>query len=238
MNTGMIDAHNLGWKLALVASGRAPDALLDSYGTERRPVADEVLGLTHALVRYGTMSHPVKRRVRDVVIPALARTAVIQRRAARRLSQVYVAYPPGPLTRLDRARGGLIPGQRVPDIEVRADGQDSMLYSVLRGGRHVLVVSAADAASVLSDPALLPYRTELEVVTSDLGAGSRFGGRGPALVLLVRPDGHLAARGRPGHLNPVTGYLGDLFAEPQGTGHQAGPAPGCQTVRHVLSGQR
>ena len=34
MNTGITDAHNLGWKLALVASGRAPDALLDSYGTE------------------------------------------------------------------------------------------------------------------------------------------------------------------------------------------------------------
>jgi 2-polyprenyl-6-methoxyphenol hydroxylase-like FAD-dependent oxidoreductase len=61
LNTGMLDAHNLAWKLALVASGRAPDALLDTYGTERRPVADEVLWLTHALVRYGTMTHPVKR---------------------------------------------------------------------------------------------------------------------------------------------------------------------------------
>jgi len=57
MNTGIMDAHNLGWKLALVASGRAGDALLDSYGAERRPVAEEVLALTHALVRYGTMSH-------------------------------------------------------------------------------------------------------------------------------------------------------------------------------------
>ena len=36
LNTGIMDAHNLGWKLALVASGRAPDALLDSYGSERR----------------------------------------------------------------------------------------------------------------------------------------------------------------------------------------------------------
>ncbi len=97
LNTGMMDAHNLGWKLALVASGRAPEALLDSYGTERRPVADEVLKLTHALVRYGTMTHPVKRRIRDVVVPVAGHAAVIQRRAAQRLSQVYVAYPPGPL---------------------------------------------------------------------------------------------------------------------------------------------
>ena len=74
LNTGIMDAHNLGWKLALVASGRAPDALLDSYGAERRPVAEDVLRLTHALVHYGTLSHPVKRRVRDIVVPALGRS--------------------------------------------------------------------------------------------------------------------------------------------------------------------
>jgi hypothetical protein len=51
-------------------------------------------------------------------------------------------------------------------------------------------------------------------------------------------DSRLAARGRPGHLDTVTGYLGDLLAGPEGAGRQAGPAPGCQTVRHVLSGQR
>lgn len=68
-----MDAHNLGWKLALVVSGRAPDTLLDTYGTERRPVAEDVLKLTHALVDYGTMSQPVKRRVRDIVVPALGR---------------------------------------------------------------------------------------------------------------------------------------------------------------------
>jgi 2-polyprenyl-6-methoxyphenol hydroxylase-like FAD-dependent oxidoreductase len=49
LNTGMMDAHNLGWKLALVAADRAPDALLDTYGAERRPVAEDVLRLTHAL---------------------------------------------------------------------------------------------------------------------------------------------------------------------------------------------
>jgi 2-polyprenyl-6-methoxyphenol hydroxylase-like FAD-dependent oxidoreductase len=104
LNTGILDAHNLGWKLALVASGRAPDTLLDSYGAERRPVAEEVVRLTHALVHYGTMSHPVKRRVRDVVVPALGRSAAIQRRAARRISQVYVSYPPRPGRRAGHAR--------------------------------------------------------------------------------------------------------------------------------------
>ena len=151
LNTGITDAHNLGWKLALVASGRAPDTLLDTYGTERRPVAEEVLTLTHALVRYGTMSQPVKRRVRDIVAPALGRSPVIQRRAARRISQVYVTYPPGPLARQDRGRGGPRAGQRMPDVHVRVGSQPTTLYRVLRGGRHVLVVPAGHLASALSN---------------------------------------------------------------------------------------
>jgi 4,5-epoxidase len=206
----MMDAHNLGWKLALVAAGHAQDALLDSYGDERRPVTEEVLKLTHALVHYGSMSHPVKRRVRDVVVPALGRSPVIQRRVARRLSQIYVSYPPGPLVRQDRDRGALTVGQRMPDLQVRAGDQATTLHGVLRGGRHVLVAPAAHAASVLSDRALRPYRSELEIVAPM-----------PALefkrtqpFLLIRPDGHIAARGRPGSMDAITGYLRDLFREP------------------------
>jgi len=200
LNTGMLDAHNLGWKLALVASGRAPDTLLDSYGAERGPVAAEVVGLTHALVHYGTMTHPVKRRVRDVVVPALGRSAAIQRRAARRISQVYVSYPPG--------------GQRMPDIAVRAGGRVTTLHQVLRGGRHVLVVPAASPVTGHGEAGLTPYRDDLDVVAAD--------GTGP--VVLVRPDGHVAARCRPGRMSAVTGYLRGLFGEP-GSVPAARPGP-------------
>jgi 2-polyprenyl-6-methoxyphenol hydroxylase-like FAD-dependent oxidoreductase len=206
MNTGIMDAHNLGWKLALVVSGQAPGALLDSYGAERGPVAEDVLKLTHTLVRYGTMSHPVKRRVRDIVVPALGRTPVIQRRTARRLSHVYVTYPPGPLVRAEGGQGAPQAGQRMPDLQVRAGGLATTLHSVLRGGRHVLIVPPAHAASAATDSALRPYRADLAVVTGDIGAGA---GR----VVLVRPDGHVAARGTPGSMRAITAYLRDLFTE-------------------------
>jgi len=203
LNTGMLDAHNLGWKLALVASGRAPDALLDSYGAERGPIAEEVVRLTHALVRYGTMTHPVKRRVRDVVVPALGRSAAIQQRAARRISQVNVGYPPGP-GRPGRPRGPAA-GQRMPDIAVLAGGRATTLHQVLRAGRHVLMVPEAGLAGVLDEAGLTPYLDELDVVAA--ADGTR-----PAV--LVRPDGHVAARGRPGRMHAVAGYLRGLFGEP------------------------
>ena len=199
MNTGIMDAHNLGWKLALVAAGRASDALLDSYGTERLPVAQDVLKLTHTLVRYGTISNPVKRRVRNVAVPALGRNPLIQRRAVTKLSHVYVAYPPGPLVRPGGGHGSPRAGQRMPDLPVRADGQLTTLHRVLRGGRHVLLVPAAHAAGVLADPMLRPYQGDLDIVSGDATP-----------VVLIRPDGHVAARGRPGSLESVAGYLRDL----------------------------
>jgi hypothetical protein len=213
LNTGMIDAHNLGWKLALVATGRAPSTLLDSYGTERRPVADQVLKLTHTLVRYGTMRHPVKRRVRDIAVPVFGRTAVIQRRAARMLSQVWVAYPPGAMAPPDRGRGRPRPGQRMPDIEVCAGGQATTLHRALRDGRHVLVVPAAAAATVLDDARLQPYRSDLCVVTGG-ARPPRSGSSQPGPVVLVRPDGHVAERGWPDRMPAVTGYLRGLFSGP------------------------
>ena len=213
MNTGITDAHNLGWKLALVAAGRAPGQLLDTYGREREPVAAQVLGLTHALVRFGTMTHPVKRALRDTIIPAASHVGPIHRRAVRRWTQVNVAYPASSLTRPDRGRGRPRPGQRAPDIEVLTREGTSRLFTVLRRGRHVMVVTGADPDSALASPALKPYRDLFEAVTRDPGDARAFRSSRAGSVFLVRPDGYIAARGRPDRLQTVLGYLQELSGE-------------------------
>jgi 2-polyprenyl-6-methoxyphenol hydroxylase-like FAD-dependent oxidoreductase len=81
MNTGIMDAHNLAWKLALVADGGASDELLNTYEQERRPVAGNVLGLSDAIVRWHHMNHPVKRAFRDALVPAITRLPAVQGRA-------------------------------------------------------------------------------------------------------------------------------------------------------------
>ena len=110
MNTGMMDAANLAWKLALVAGGHAADSLLDTYETERLPAGVNTLGFTNKLFEWSTMRHPVKRAVRDVLVPAATHLPAVQRRAARRLSQVSVSYPASPLVQADGGRREPKPG--------------------------------------------------------------------------------------------------------------------------------
>ena len=236
MNTGITDAHNLGWKLALVAVGRAPGQLLDTYGREREPVAAQVLGLTHALVRFGTMTHPVQRALRDTIVPAASHVGPVHRRAVRRWTQVNVGYPASSLTWPDRGRGRPRPGQRAPDIEVHAQGGTSRLFTVLRRGRHVMVVTGADPDSALAGPALEPYRDLFEVVTRGSGDAFAFRGGRAGSVFLVRPDGYIAARGRPDRLETVLGYLRELsggteISRPGRPAASGQPDPALATVR-------
>ncbi|MFN2518815.1 MAG: FAD-dependent monooxygenase [Jatrophihabitantaceae bacterium] len=187
MNTGMMDAANLAWKLALVAGGRAPDRLLDTYETERLPVAVNTLGFTDKIFSWSTMRHPVKRAVRDVLVPAATSVPLVQRRAARRLSQVSIGYPTSPLIRPDGRGPGPKPGERVPDVEVGTHEGPARLHQLLGSGRHVLIVAGPDVRSELDSAGLGSYAGLVDIVD---GLASASGG-----FALVRPDGILAARG-------------------------------------------
>lgn len=211
MNTGILDAHNLAWKLALVASGRAAGTLLDTYGQERGPVAAEVLRLTHALVKFSTITNPAKRALRDTLTPLASRVPTIQRRTVERLSHHHVAYRASSLTRSDHRLGRPRPGERAPDIAVAGDGNTRPLQHVLRGGRHVLVVPSDHEIAASVRQALLPYNDELDVVYRHPDANKRKGDRGHGTVFLVRPDGYVAARGTTIRIPRVLDYLSKLY---------------------------
>lgn len=97
MNTGLGDADNLAWKLALVVRGAARTELLDKYEAERRPVARDVLRSTTSLTRAVPGDTWTARFLRDhVLIPALDLRPV-QRLIAERSSQLRVNYRHDPL---------------------------------------------------------------------------------------------------------------------------------------------
>jgi 2-polyprenyl-6-methoxyphenol hydroxylase-like FAD-dependent oxidoreductase len=111
MNTGIGDAENLAWKLALVETGRAGEGLLDTYERERRPIARGVLSNTSSMTRVMLGRTAAERLVRDHVVVPLMNRRFVQRLITEASSQLRVSYRTG--VHLGR---GPHPGDRVPGL--------------------------------------------------------------------------------------------------------------------------
>ena len=190
MLTGLGDVENLAWKLALVVDGRADVALLDTYEAERRPLATQVLRGTSAVTKVDIAQSPLGRFVRDRLLAPLFNVPAVQRWVTYQTSQLWVSYRRGPLA--ERAipagkRQKPRPGDRVPDLPCqRLDGEESTrLYAELRG-RWALLAPGTDTTLPDTTRAHLGDRV---VVLRPADATQRD-------LFLVRPDGHLAWRGR------------------------------------------
>jgi 2-polyprenyl-6-methoxyphenol hydroxylase-like FAD-dependent oxidoreductase len=146
MNSGIQDAINLGWKLALAAQGAASPALLDTYSQERRPVARAVLALTHVLFWIESADRPVVRRARVVLAPLAVsmalRLAPLRTLGFRVIGQQWIRYPRG-LAAVDgvpKLRRGPRAGHRLPDLLLLRDQLPCRLHQALaRPGFHLLL---------------------------------------------------------------------------------------------------
>ena len=98
MNTGIQDAFNLGWKLALAARDQAAPGLLDTYQAERHPIARGVLRGTHLGTRLFLAQNPLMRAVRERAVPAIVGITPIRRRMLAAVSQLSIGYRGSPLS--------------------------------------------------------------------------------------------------------------------------------------------
>ena len=193
MNTGIGDAENLAWKLAMVVNGTAEHELLDSYEAERRPIAADVLEWTGGAGNLVLGNHVLARVLRDRMIVPLMNRASMQRRVWETVSQLKVTYRDGPLGRRARrwfAGRGPLPGDRVPDIEcARAGGGGHTTLHAELGNRWALVMPArtvsdeyaAVVAKRLGDDGTITLVADHDSTEE---------------IMLVRPDAHLGWRGR------------------------------------------
>jgi hypothetical protein len=108
MNLGIQDAYNLGWKLALVIHGKAHPALLDSYETERAPVAAATIGMTdtatRAAIRVMGFDLPIARTLRDQLIGLASRLPLVEDRIAALLAGTAVDYKKSPIVAQERPK--------------------------------------------------------------------------------------------------------------------------------------
>ncbi len=98
MNTGMQDAANLSWKLALVVKGQAGDFLLDSYNLERHAVGQAVLEGTDFATKAVTLRSPVAKGVRNTLMGFLASQEIVQQRILKAGSLTGISYRKSPIS--------------------------------------------------------------------------------------------------------------------------------------------
>jgi 2-polyprenyl-6-methoxyphenol hydroxylase-like FAD-dependent oxidoreductase len=229
MNTGIQDAWNLGWKLALVTEGSANPALLDTYQTERRPVGRDVLRFTDRAFTIATSTNPLVRSLRTHAAPRLISVAFGSRRARamgfRALSELAISYRDSPAAQEGhpRPRHGPRAGDRLPDAPIVIDGQPTTLHRVLVAPRFHLLLAGADAAWPADDTTVLRDRDVRLVDVYRLARHTRAGAlvdpyghahtrlgldtTDQAAHYLVRPDGHIAYRAASTDLDAMRSYL-------------------------------
>jgi 2-polyprenyl-6-methoxyphenol hydroxylase-like FAD-dependent oxidoreductase len=209
LNTGVQDAHNLAWKLAAVEAGWAPPALLDSYDSERRPVASENANVS------------LRNAVRMLeVVQALKAGAGVGAAIANQAEhfdmlglQLGFSYEAGALVPDGSARPELAnpvrefvpsgrPGGRLPHAWLRA-GVSTL--DLVPPGRFLLITGRegdawAEAAATIATP-LTTLRIGRDVADAD-GRWAAQLGLSPGGALLVRPDQHVAWRSARGDEGP------------------------------------
>jgi 3-(3-hydroxy-phenyl)propionate hydroxylase len=204
-NSGIQDAYNLGWKLALVRAGRAPAALLDTYDAERQPAARENLEVTSRTARFLAPRSVAERTLRDAAI-ALARKHPFARPLVNsgRLS-VPNPYPASPAV----TNGGC----SVPNVPITLqDGTRATLADLAQrlGTVFIGILYAPTRAEDVAAFAWLeasgrPFRF---LVCGPGGIGDPDGklkqalGTAPGSFALIRPDLYLAGcvhDARPAH---------------------------------------
>ncbi len=194
MSVGIQDAVNLGWKLAATVAGDAPDALLDTYHSERHPVGARVLCNTRAqgtLNLSGNVVEPLR-----MVMSELMQLPVVTRHLAGMVSGFDIQYAVG-----DGSNPLL--GMRMPPCDVQLDGGGrTQTPQLLHSARGVLLT---DAEPVAREAAAWTHRVDIvRAAHAPSGSLSVAGGS-----VLLRPDGYVAWTGLDG--GDLTTALGRWF---------------------------
>ncbi|HET6858189.1 MAG TPA: FAD-dependent monooxygenase [Streptomyces sp.] len=179
LNVSVQDAVNLGWKLAAVATGRAPQELLDSYHDERHPIGRRLLANTQAqgmLFLTGTEMQPL----RDVMAELISHDDVA-RHLAGMVSGLDIRYPVG-----DDEHPLL--GMRIPPEELLHGDCKTTTAALLHPARGVLL-DLSDAAELRESAE--PWTDRIDVVTATPHAGA-LSKLADLTALVIRPDGYVA----------------------------------------------
>jgi 2-polyprenyl-6-methoxyphenol hydroxylase-like FAD-dependent oxidoreductase len=196
MNTGMQDAFNLTWKLALVARGIChPEPLLSSYSLERSPVAKLILEFTGKATAASLLQGGVKQYIRNHVASLVLGFAPVTHTVSNVVSEITVGYSDSPLNaHAQHVHNGVKQGKRAP----------------IRQNEPPVGLGDAPRFALFAEPNNMPaglmqkYGSLLEAVPRTPFSSDS--------LSLVRPDGYVALTTKSGDWNAVEAYLNRFLA--------------------------
>jgi hypothetical protein len=194
MNTGMQDAFNLAWKLALAFHGTCREnPVLNSYSPERSGVGDQVLKATGRFTAIALLQGTVKQTIRNHVASLMFGLAPVRKLAANTLEELSIGYPDSPMNAIVARQGPQPhPGERAPirEGESPVGAGDRPRFALFGDANDRFAQLATQYPAILEPTLRKPYHD---------------GG-----LWLVRPDGYVALAATRDGWDDVAAYLANL----------------------------
>jgi 2-polyprenyl-6-methoxyphenol hydroxylase-like FAD-dependent oxidoreductase len=240
MNTGIQDAFNLAWKLASTIKGTLQPEVLDSFNTERTPVAQALLAGTD--MAYRNVLHPneLMKKAASLFGSYIIRMESVRTRFRNTLEEIEIAYKNSSLVEDNGGSSGLAAGERAPDATIvrLKDFETVRLFEVFKGTRWTLLLlsgkqTSSDAYQKLVEIGqAIASKYTSEISTHLVVAGTvppvnlnwdgdilmdsehylhdKYGASQSCLYL-VRPDWYIGFRGQPANSDKLMAYLAKIF---------------------------
>lgn len=224
LGVGVQDAVNLGWKLAQVVKGISPESLLDTYHSERHPVAARVLHNTMAQIALSRVDDRVDA-LRDIVSELLTMEEP-RKRIAAMMSGLDVHY--------DLGEGHPLLGRRMPDLDLDTADGPVRVFTLLHNARPVLLNLGEPLKSAdLDDLDVTRWSDRVQLIDAEYAGAWELpviGIVSAPTAVLIRPDGYVAWVGRDSTPTGLSDALATWFgppgapaAPPAATDHRSEP---------------
>ena len=228
MNTGLQDAFNLAWKLALVHRGIAKESLLDSYHDERHFVGKKLLKGTKRATSFILTRSPFLFFLRNALLSFLTSFSIIRSKIASTIAQINICYPPNQwIVQKSHRNLKSKAGMRASNASILTQEGKSSLFCLWKvtTSFHLLLIDLHDRLPNLDNRAkTLETRygahvkvhivrsnpTEQERHIQDL-QGEIKTLYGDLTTYLIRPDGYISYCAPLSHFKPLDEYLNHLF---------------------------